>query len=96
MGEETIEKLEAEYKGLLKANIQNLKSGDKNAISRLDQTGRQSSNNLAGSKTDIIELQEIFKNKEGMDLTGKSYQDIIQGLCSGAYKNKHVPNPNSL
>ena len=90
MGEETIEKLEAEYKGLLKANIQNLKSG-KSSGSRLDQTGRQESNLVApGSKESVIELTEIFKDKEGLDLTGQSYSDIMANLMAGKYRNKHV------
>jgi len=92
MSEDTIENLEIEYKTLLKEGIENLKSS-KTAVSRLEQDGDSGhATNLVrpGSKQDIVELTEIFKDKQGLDLTGQSYDQIIQNLCAGKYRNKHV------
>ncbi len=90
MGEQTIEELEATYKGLLREQIQSMQSGT-NHVSRLETPSRHQNSMM--QKVDTVELQEIFRDKEGLELTGQSYETIISNLTKGKYRNKHVTPP---
>lgn len=79
----SVEQLEAEYKRLLKEKVNNT------ARSRLE-TSREASNMASEEafetfKADFI---ESMKNKEGIELTGARYEDIIKSMVQGRYRRK--------
>jgi len=97
----TTDELERLYKKYLGESIVNLRegtrnktnmTGDTNAVSRLDDEshGRQSSNMDIGRRgtTDLSEVREGMSNRMGMQLSGKSYEEILQDIGKGVYRNK--------
>lgn len=80
--ERTIESLEAEYIGLLRERNRQttvqLVGGSK---LQLDDGGRTSTSLTGNRKTiDLQEIQEAFKDRHGIELTGNSYENIIKNI----------------